>query len=300
MASPSPIGLALLWVNAAAAWSLTNHWQTTVHTRASTSFVTSSISVIPTGAATPVSSNISTTLVTDGVGGGLLPDQYTFEVTVTDLIYADDASGICTASRASCSPSTSPTPTTTSSTITTNYYAPVAISNPASCTRTSFAYTTARSIRLHDVSTDIPGFGEQATQPAHALLVTTYVSTLGTNLGGQDVTTSVCEVYLRDGAVAGGVGPDTGAHFECVDPRVHACSVALARASQPFRLVDPSTSAACRTDQQYPPASIIGPTGTAGGGSDSTSSSGASAGFRGRVGWWFGAAGAAVLFGFLG
>ncbi|RYP20883.1 hypothetical protein DL765_002533 [Monosporascus sp. GIB2] len=292
MGPQSPIGMLLLWVSTAAAWSRTDHWQTTVRSRGSTSPVTSSISVIPTGAATPISSKVSTTLVTEGAVGGFPAKYYTIEVTVTDLFYADTASGLC-AQFASCSP----TPTLrTSSSITTEYYAPVAISNPVSCTRTSFAYTTAKSIFLPDVSAAIPNFAEQATQSAQALLITTYVSTLSTNLGGQDVTTSICEVYFREGAVTG-VDADTRAHSECVDPRIHDCSVALARASH-FQVFDPSTSAACQTDQKYPPANI-GATGTAGGVTEPTSTSGVSAGFQIKMEWSFGAAGAVGLLGFL-
>jgi cytochrome c5 len=189
--------LLLHWVSTAAAWSRTDHWHTTVRprgARSTTSLDTSSITVIPTGDATPISSNVSTTLVTERARGGY-GNYYTFEVTVTDLFYADNATGICTPILTDCSSSATRSVTSSSSTITTNYYAPVIISNPASCTRTSFAYTTAKSLSLRPTVTGIPDFDQQAIQDAHALVVTTYVSTLSTNLGGQDVTTSVCDVY---------------------------------------------------------------------------------------------------------
>ncbi|KAK4119281.1 hypothetical protein N657DRAFT_650396 [Parathielavia appendiculata] len=279
--SPQILFGLLLLAGTAAAWSRTDHWQTAVQTRGfrSTSFTTSSISVVPTDAATPIASNISTSLMSG------------FEVTVTDLFYASNASGLCTPPLEDCNPSTTPR-TTTSSTITTKYYALVVISNPASCTRTSFAYTSARSLDRPS-ATDMPDFEEQATQSAHALAVTTYVSTLSTNLGGQDVTTSVCEVYLREGALVD-IEPDDGVHFDCVDPRVYYCSVAMARASHfasgGLLIFDPSTSAACQTDQRYPPARI-----TVGGGGEN-GTSGVSAGFTFRVemGWLAGVAGGAV------
>jgi hypothetical protein len=220
------------------------------------------------------------------VGASLGAAGYTLQVTVTDLFYADNASGLCTTGivASPCLPSTGATSTTDAS-IKTTYFAPVAISNPASCTRTSFAYTTATPIFLLDVTTALPNPAEQATQSAQALLVTTYVSTLSTNLGGQEVTASICEVYLREGAVAG-INPDTKVQSECIDPRSYACSVAQVRASETWVHELPSTSAACRTDQAYPPVRIQG-TGTSG---VVGSTSKASAGFRIKIGGAFGAA----------
>jgi hypothetical protein len=291
--------LLLSGVTTAAAWSHTDHWQATTVVshfiyRSTTIFDTLSIPVIPTGAATPISSNVSTTLVT--AFDGHLGNDYTFEVTVTDLFYAHDATGLCSPFLEVCRPSrTRPAPGI-GETITTNYYVPVVISNPVSCTRTSFAYTTAKSLSPLPTVSSILEFDQQATQSAHALAVTTYVSTLGTNLADEYVTTTVCDVYLREGAV-GGVGPDTGVHSQCVDPRVQECSVAMARASQTrdFQVFDPSTSAACRTDFNYPPASI-----TAGGVADATPPRGASAGFRipSKMGWALGVAGVVAVLGF--
>ncbi|KAK3309311.1 uncharacterized protein B0T15DRAFT_506112 [Chaetomium strumarium] len=177
MTLDSPMCLLLLFIGTVAAWSRTDHWQMTVQTRWSTEFTTSSTTVLPTDAVTPISSNVSTTLETvEGYGGGgFYGPDYTIEVTVTNLFYAANASGLCPY-LSSCGPNPKPTASSSSS-ITTDYYAPVAISNPASCTRTSFAYTTAQSLRVRPraVSTAIPDFSEQATQSAHALLVTTYV-----------------------------------------------------------------------------------------------------------------------------
>ncbi|KAK4099300.1 hypothetical protein N658DRAFT_498448, partial [Parathielavia hyrcaniae] len=291
--SPRRLIGVLLLASTAAAWSRTDHWYTTVQTRSlfSTWSTTSSISVIPTGAATPIASSISTTLVGD------------FEVTITDLFYSANASGICTPRIGGdrCTTTTTPQTTTTTATITTHYYAPVVISNPASCTLTSFAYTSARPFYLDALpSRAIPDFDSQATESVHALAVTTFVSTLSTNLGGQDVTASVCEVYLREDAFAaspsGGGGspvvPTGGVHMQCVDPRVYECSVEMARASH-FGSSEglggafaPSTSEACRTDQQYPPARV-----TVGG---AAGESGVAAGFRVSVGWLVGVVGVVV------
>ncbi len=54
------------------------------------------------------------------------------------------------------------------------------------------------------------------------------MSTLSTNLGGQEVTTSVCKVYLRDGATIG-LNPSAREQLESVDPRSYDCSVAQVR-----------------------------------------------------------------------
>ena len=43
----------------------------------------------------------------------------------------------------------------------------------------------------------------QATESAEALAITTFVATMSTNLGGQAVTTSICEVYLKSDAIMG-------------------------------------------------------------------------------------------------
>jgi hypothetical protein len=105
--------------------------------------------------------------------------------------------------------------------VTTNYYLPVTLSNPASCTKTEFTYTDSTRILL-------PKFLKaQATASSIATFVSNYVSTISTNLGGQAVTTSICDIYMNDKIV-----PMTAIDLidyerylsECIDPRRSMCS----------------------------------------------------------------------------
>ncbi|KAJ5168867.1 uncharacterized protein N7482_004461 [Penicillium canariense] len=108
---------------------------------------------------------------------------------------------------------------TASPTIITNYYVPVTLSNPTSCTKTKFTYTDSITVALPDSLT------AQATDSSLATYVTTYVSTISTNLGGQAVTTSRCDVYLNDKAVPSVTIFSNAYLTECVDPRRSTCSV---------------------------------------------------------------------------
>ncbi|KAJ4075652.1 hypothetical protein NW760_015411 [Fusarium oxysporum] len=110
----------------------------------------------------------------------------------------------------------------TESSIETHYYAKAVVSNPSSCTKTKFTYTDSIGVSLPDSLTD------QATDSSLVELVTTYVSTISTNLGGQAVTTSRCDVYFNAEAVPVGY-PDIGIDgesllSECVDPRRSHCT----------------------------------------------------------------------------
>ncbi|KAH7187589.1 hypothetical protein DER44DRAFT_890543 [Fusarium oxysporum] len=110
----------------------------------------------------------------------------------------------------------------TESSIETHYYAKAVVSNPSSCTKTKFTYTDSIGVSLPDSLTD------QATDSSLVELVTTYVSTISTNLGGQAVTTSRCDVYFNAKAVPVGY-PDIGIDgesllSECVDPRRSHCT----------------------------------------------------------------------------
>jgi hypothetical protein len=104
----------------------------------------------------------------------------------------------------------------------TYYYVPVTVSNPESCTKTDFTYTDTIGISLPDSLT------AKATDSDLALFVTTYESTISTNLGGQAVTTSICEVYFKSDAVPVGEPDidvdDAGYLDECVDPRRELCT----------------------------------------------------------------------------
>ena len=124
------------------------------------------------------------------------------------------------------------------------------VSNPASCTQTSYEYTTRKDVNLPYAYTDIPDASRQATEKDQALLVTTWISTLSTNLGGQAVTTSICDVYLKEGVI-GGVGPraELSAMSECVDPRVYSCD---------YRTSLTPGVECLTTGQTYPPTEASG------------------------------------------
>jgi hypothetical protein len=242
MTTTSLLSLILMCISTAAGWTRTDHWQTTVITTYKGSLYTSSIPVYPTASASATSTNTSTTLVSDHAPGGWLVSYHTYPITVTDLFYPPDAPVCTDGGFKQCSP----TPTyTISGSITTNYYAPVVISNPSSCTKTSFLYTTPQSVFPPGLYLSIPDAVDQATGSAEVLFVTTYVSTSSTNLGGQAVTTSVCDVYLKEDAVLG-VLPGYEAYplSQCVDPRVYSCSASKAG----------TLTATCQTTGQvYPP-----------------------------------------------
>lgn len=154
-----------------------------------------------------------------------------------------------------------------------------------------FSYTTAETVSRSALSSSVPGIAEQAPESVHALLVTTYVSTMGTNLGGQAMTTSICEVYLRDGVIKS-LGPENDyAQSQCLDPRQYACSVAQLRS-------ETSASALCQaTDRSiYLPTNIRLATRTDGG-VVATTTSGAVVGLDALMPVMFGLPGAAVFLG---
>lgn len=260
--------IVLSCVNTAAAWSKSNHWTTSLITGWGDP-VTSTVEVTPTGAVSATSTATSTTSLV-WVGA-----DYTFEVTVYDLFYPATAE-VC---RSKC-----PTSSTTSNDITTTYWVPVQISNPTSCTKTSFDYTTVSTIRLPP-TLQISDAAQQATQSVEALFVTTYVSTLSTNKGGQEVTTTVCDVYLRSDAVSG-VSVDlfqSSILNECMDPRDYYCqqySEAISLASLASTTTSPH--ATCEpSGQTYPPTAIAGAaTGAATTGAASPTKSSGAGGLR--------------------
>jgi hypothetical protein len=265
MSAISFLSLILLYISTAAAWTRTDHWQTKVITTFQGSLYTSSIAVYPTGSATPTSSNISTTIVSDHAPGGWLVSYHSYPITVTDLFYPAGAD-VCTSTGFK---ECSPTPTyTLSGSITTNYYAPLIISQPASCTQTSFLYTTPQSVFPPALYRTIPNAVNQATESGEALFITTYVTTLSTNLGGQAVTGSVMDVYLSADKVLG-VLPGYEAYplSQCVDPRVYSCSASTADFT-----VEPVTATCETTGQVYPPTAAAAAGG--GGGGDGSRSDG--------------------------
>jgi hypothetical protein len=164
--------------------------------------------------------------------------------------------------------------TTASPTVTTHYYVPVTISNPALCTKTTFTYTDSIEVGLHDSLT------AQATESSLAKYVTTYVSTISTNLGGQAVTTSRCDVYLNSEAVPSATILNTGYLTECVDPRRSTCSAGENQKA--------TGSGGC--NGLYPPTGSSKPTTTAttAGSEGATKTGGASIAVRsiGSLGLW--------------
>jgi hypothetical protein len=147
------------------------------------------------------------------------------------------------------------------------------VANPSSCTLTSYAYTTRQTVNPARL-TEVPDAAEQATDTAgEALFVTTWISTKSTNLGGQAVTTTICDVYLKDGAV-GGVAPgyELSAMSQCVDPRVFSCSIET----------ELTPTASCATaGQTYPPTAEAANGGGGGGGGGGSGSGPAATGAGG-------------------
>lgn len=189
---------------------------------------TAAITVSPTGPVSPTSTNV-TTLSTAFVFGGL---AY-FNLTVTDL-YLGPGASVCTPSlyAFTCSASTTTTSTLNPlDTIFTWVWAAVTLSNPSTCTQTSFTYTTS-SFNILELDTDyteFPTIFDEAVDTGssgEALFVTTYVSTLGSDLGGQAITSTYCEIWLKNGALAS-IGPNDDESYyldNCADPRRYLCS----------------------------------------------------------------------------
>lgn len=224
--------------------------------------------VSPTGSVAPTSTSITTTQTEISVGTYYVE----LNVTVTNLYLSTDAP-VCTPSDyqfRSC-PS-SATTKTSSSTIQTNVWAAVIISNPSTCTQTSFTYTTSSEASLVERSYSFPGIFDQATEMGshgEALFVTTYISTISTDLGGQAVTTTRCDIWLKSDAF--NYIPPASKEFslltQCVDPRRYLCRNIV------------NTVPSCGTDWvgTYPPitgAATNAATGSATGGATTTKTGG--------------------------
>jgi len=250
-----------------AGWTYTRYWVTsyTLDDLFTTSTDTYARQVYPTGLVSPTSTNfITTTASYDLVDIG----YFYYPITITDF-YVPSSASICT-NETGCpgDPHASTTTVTNiSSSISTRYFVPYTITQPTTCTKTSFLYTTSTVVFPTELDSDYywPGIdiAAQATQPAEAVLVTTYVVTLSTNLGGQAVTMTDCDVYLKDGAAVS-LGTDQVAQSflaQCVDPRRYLCSDTVA------------ANGGCPTGNgAYPPVGAGGESGGAGGGATTTSS----------------------------
>jgi hypothetical protein len=197
-----------------AAWQLTYYATETVLPLAWGGKTTTITPVVTTAPLTVSPVSTSTAYSTDYAQGKKL-DHGKINVTTEYLILPNVTGLPVSAFYLFAPPSES---TTASPTITTRYYVPVTLSNPASCTKTTFTYTDSIDVVLPNSLT------AQATDSSLAAYVTTYISTISTNLGGQAVTTSRCDVYLNSKAVPEATILINGLITECVDPRRSTCS----------------------------------------------------------------------------
>ncbi|KAF4637547.1 hypothetical protein G7Y89_g518 [Cudoniella acicularis] len=214
---------AALLASSAAAWSLTNYYNLATTTWDST-ISTTLVSVIPTGSVSAISSNTSSTLSV------IVEQNYpvTYNITVTNIFVAPDAPWcLNTGTQRLCSYNTPPLPvgSNLNSADTTRYWAPLTITPPASCTKTSFSYTSSQ-----EQNPELPGANGQillaeATESPQALFITTYAITIETGIG-QAGTLSVMDVYLRSDAILG-IQPTAEAQYlnQCVDPSSILCTM---------------------------------------------------------------------------
>lgn len=87
------------------------------------------------------------------------------------------------------------------------------VKNLPSCTKTEYTYTDSAEIELPASLT------AQATDESLASFVTTYASTISTNLGGHAATTTICDVYLKSDAATDAQKAFVPEYYftECVD-----------------------------------------------------------------------------------
>jgi hypothetical protein len=204
--------LPFVLAQSSAAWQLTYYATETVLPLAWGGKTTTITPVVTTAPLTVTPISTSTAYSTDYAQGRKL-DHGKINVTTEYLILPNVTGLPVSAFDLFAPPSES-----SSATITTHYYVPVTLSNPASCTKTTFTYTDSIDVVLPNSLT------AQATDSSLAAYVTTYVSTISTNLGGQAVTTSRCDVYLNSKAAPEATILNNGLITECVDPRRSTCS----------------------------------------------------------------------------
>lgn len=234
--------LSFVLAHLAAAWQVTYYATETVLPLAWGGKTTTITPVLTTAPLTVKPISTSTDYSTDYAQGKKL-DRGKFNVT-TEYLILPNVTGLPVSAFYLFAPPLGST--TASPTITTRYYVPVTLSNPASCTKTAFTYTDSIDVVLPSSLT------AQATDSSLAAYVTTYVSTISTNLGGQAVTTSRCDVYLNSKAVPEATILNNGLITECVDPRRSTC---LAGENQKA-----TGSGGC--NGLYPPTGASNPTST--------------------------------------
>lgn len=250
--------LSFAWAQPSAAWLVTYYATETVLPLAWGGSTISITPVVTTEPLTVKPISTSTDYNTDYAGGGNLASgiiNVTTEYFILPNITGLPVSAFYLFGKPADSNTASPT-------ITTHYYAPVTLSNPTSCTKTTFSYTDSVDVDLPDTLT------AQATDSSLATYVTTYVSTIRTDLGGQAVTTSRCDVYLNSKAIPSATIFNDGFLTECVDPRRATCSAGENQKA--------TGSGGC--NGIYPPTGASNPTSksTAGGAEQPTKTGGAS------------------------
>lgn len=244
--------------SASAAWTATQYARlgpgTTITGLGGTTTPSTLLLLSTTGPVSPTSTSTTTTVIGLNV-------EVVLTATLTYLLLAPDASATtCLLSRLGlCEPDNTPTPPPGAAAISTLVFAPIVIQNPASCTRTSFSYTTSVSIRTGGLP---PTIAQQATESAQAALVTTRTVVVSTNLGGQAVMTTQADIYLSAGAVV--LLPDQLPGFltksllnECVDPYSIICNPKSTLGRESW---------ACGPTVYPPTGQNAGPTGGPGGG----------------------------------
>lgn len=282
MAIVQTLVVSVLLAAHAAAWTSTDYYTPTMSQDGFAETSTSAWqSVHPTGSVSGTLTNSSIMQITDtGVMVGTGRGFAVYDVTVTNIYLGPSASacdttfGIFNPSlfKNPCPLTTASTTSTTrgadtgtpSATITTRWFAPLVIANPKSCTLTSFSYTSSALVAPDSVFTKpYSNLLPQATESPMVKASTTYVATLSTNLGGQAVTTSVCDIYLDTGAAE--VSPDDKQSTylsQCVDPSSFLCATTTGAALDPSAcVIGPIT---------YPPGGQT-PAGTGGAASPTSS-----------------------------
>jgi len=234
--------LLSLFTSTAAAWTETQYLSPFSDRVMGT---TSSMPVYPTGSVSVTSSTVITTKQTARFGFRAI----TADLTLTRMYMPTGSAPVCSQIFGCLS-------TETTGSITTNIFAPVTIANDPTCTLTSYSYVTSSSGTLGNaflsnagLENTFPSMFRQATETGDgkpALFVTTYVSTISTNLGGQAVTTTRCDVFLKPDQITGvtPIATESALVSQCVDPRRFLCP-APTTTSRGFQ---PTSTGTCGTD----------------------------------------------------
>jgi hypothetical protein len=225
--------LCALASSAKASWTYTQYLSTTTITPGFTP-VAKTVTVWPTGTVSATSTNITTITTSNPI----LNQEVNLTATITSLWLAPDASacaytGPNFVDSATCAVSF----TSVNSATSTGIYIPYTVTNPPSCSKTSFSYVTSTYgptgyIQQEDVlyvGYIYRTFWNQITvtgSAGEALFVTTYVSTISTDLGGQPVTTTNEDIWMKTDAFPGltAVGSEEYYLTQCVDPRRFLCN----------------------------------------------------------------------------